>query len=63
MLPSIMDNLLPFAFDQSVASHVMFMDGGVIAEQGKLIELFGAPKEERTRQFLNRIWPELNYSI
>ncbi|RKN80493.1 amino acid ABC transporter ATP-binding protein [Paenibacillus ginsengarvi] len=50
-------------FAQDVASHVVFMDGGVIVEQGKPSELFRAPKEERTKQFLNRIRPELNYSI
>ncbi|MEF3304433.1 amino acid ABC transporter ATP-binding protein [Paenibacillus sp. GYB003] len=50
-------------FAQDVAGHVVFMDGGVIVEQGKPNELFQTPKEERTKQFLNRIRPELNYSI
>ena len=31
-----------------------FMDDGVIIEQGSPQEVFGAPKEERTKQFLAR---------
>jgi L-cystine transport system ATP-binding protein len=50
-------------FAQDVASHVVFMDGGVIVEQGPPAELFRRPKEERTRQFLKRISPEAGYSI
>jgi L-cystine transport system ATP-binding protein len=51
------------AFAQDVASHVVFMDGGVIVEEGKPAELFNRPKEERTKMFLSRIRPELSYSI
>ncbi len=50
-------------FAQDVASHVVFMDEGVIVEEGKPGELFNQPKEERTKQFLRRIRPELSYSI
>jgi L-cystine transport system ATP-binding protein len=50
-------------FAQDVAGHVVFMDEGVIVEEGKPNELFSDPKEERTKQFLKRIRPELNYSI
>ncbi|MFC0215930.1 amino acid ABC transporter ATP-binding protein [Paenibacillus chartarius] len=50
-------------FAQEVASHVVFMDGGAIVEEGKPTELFYRPKEERTKQFLSRIRPELTYSI
>ncbi|NOU97723.1 ATP-binding cassette domain-containing protein [Paenibacillus sp. LMG 31456] len=50
-------------FAQDVASHVVFMDEGVIVEEGKPAELFNEPKEERTKQFLRRIRPELSYSI
>lgn len=50
-------------FARDVASHVVFMDGGVIVEEGKPSELFGKPKEERTKQFLKRIAPEPSYSI
>jgi len=51
------------SFAQDVASHVVFMDGGVIVEEGKPSEIFNDPKEERTKQFLKRITPEGVYSI
>ena len=41
-------------FARDVASHVIFMDGGVICEQGDPLEVFNHPKQERTRQFLSR---------
>ena len=43
------------AFAREVASRVVFMDGGVIVEQGRPEEIFEFPKEERTQQFLARI--------
>ena len=42
------------AFARDVADKVVFMDGGVIVEQGDPKEVFGNPKEERTKQFLAR---------
>lgn len=42
------------AFARDVANHVIFMDDGHILEQGKPMEVFEHPKEERTRQFLSR---------
>jgi len=51
------------AFAQDVANHVVFMDGGVIVEEGDPKQLFRSPKEERTKQFLKRITPESAYSI
>ena len=42
------------AFARDVADHVIFMDGGVIVEQGDPKEVINHPKEERTRQFLSR---------
>ena len=42
------------AFARDVANKVIFMDDGVIVEQGDPKEVFGNPKEERTRQFLTR---------
>ncbi len=49
-------------FAREVATHVVFMEGGVVVEEGTPDEIFGAPKEERTRRFLRRILqPE--YSI
>ena len=41
-------------FARDVADRVIFMDGGVIVEQGDPKEVIGSPKEERTRQFLAR---------
>ncbi len=43
------------AFAREVASRVVFMDGGVIVEQGPPSEVFGRPREERTREFLHRV--------
>lgn len=40
------------AFARAVSDRVIFMDGGVIVEQGDPEEVFGAPKMERTKQFL-----------
>ena len=42
------------AFARDVADHVIFMDDGMIVEEGLPQEVIGAPKEERTRQFLSR---------
>lgn len=42
------------AFARDVADRVVFLDQGVIAEQGSPAQVFGAPREERTREFLSR---------
>ena len=42
------------AFARDVADRVIFMDGGVIVEQGPAHEVIENPKAERTRQFLAR---------
>ena len=42
------------AFARDVANKVIFMDDGVIVEQGDPKEVFENPKEERTKQFLAR---------
>ena len=42
-------------FAREVADRVLFMDGGVIAEQGSPAELFGAPKSERLKTFLAKV--------
>lgn len=39
-------------FARAVSNKVIFIDGGVIVEQGDPEEVFGNPKEERTKQFL-----------
>ena len=50
-------------FAREVSKRVIFMDGGVIVEEGNPRDIFTAPKEERTKQFLKRMTPELEYSI
>ncbi len=42
-------------FARDVAHRVCFLDEGRILEEGPPEQLFGAPREERTRQFLQRI--------
>lgn len=42
------------AFARDVADQVIFMDGGVIVEQGPAREVIDNPKQERTRHFLAR---------
>ena len=39
-------------FARDVADRILFMDGGVVVEQGDAKEVIDHPKEERTRQFL-----------
>ena len=40
------------SFARAVSDRVIFMDGGVIVEQGKPEDVFGDTREERTKQFL-----------
>ena len=40
------------SFARAVSNRVIFMDGGVIVEQGDPEEVFGSPRQERTKQFL-----------
>ncbi len=40
-------------FARDVADYVIFMDGGVICEEGDPHEVFSNPQQERTRQFLS----------
>ncbi|GHB44888.1 amino acid ABC transporter ATP-binding protein [Streptomyces umbrinus] len=42
-------------FARDVADQVCFLDGGVVLERGTAEEVFGDPREERTRRFLRRI--------
>ena len=42
-------------FAKEVADKVIFIDGGVIVEQGTPDEVFGNPKEERTKAFLGSV--------
>jgi len=43
------------AFARDVAHRVLFLDGGVVVEEGPARELFAAPREARTREFLSRM--------
>ncbi|MFY4718123.1 amino acid ABC transporter ATP-binding protein [Streptomyces sp. LaBMicrA B280] len=43
------------SFAREVADRVVFMDGGVIVEQGRPEQVIGAPRHERTRHFLSRL--------
>ena len=40
-------------FARDVADRIMFMDGGVVVEEGPAKQLIEHPKEERTKQFLS----------
>ena len=42
-------------FAREVATRVMFMDGGKIVEQGPPSVIFGAPKNERLKDFLSKV--------
>ena len=42
-------------FARDIATHVVFMDDGVIEEEGSSEEIFSNPKKERTREFLSRV--------
>ena len=42
-------------FAREVADRVIFMDEGYIVEEGTPEEVFGNPREERTRSFLNKV--------
>lgn len=51
------------SFASDVANRVIFMDGGVVLEEGTPDEIFSHPKEERTRQFLERVLPKWYFNI
>jgi ABC-type histidine transport system ATPase subunit len=42
------------AFARDVAHRVLFLDQGRVLEEGTPAEVFGAPREARTRAFLSR---------
>jgi len=43
------------SFAREIAHRVCFLDDGVILEQGPPQQIFAAPRERRTQQFLQRI--------
>ncbi|HHU07314.1 MAG TPA: amino acid ABC transporter ATP-binding protein, partial [Clostridiaceae bacterium] len=49
------------AFARDVADRIIFMDEGVIVEQGPPELVFVNPKEERTKQFLTRYKEDNDY--
>lgn len=51
------------SFAQEVANKIIFMDGGVVVEEGTPDQIFRSPKEERTSQFLHRIIRDYEYVI
>jgi ABC-type polar amino acid transport system ATPase subunit len=50
-------------FVYEIADRVIFLDEGEILEQGTPLEVFGAPKTERARQFISRVNLSNNYVI
>lgn len=42
-------------FAKEVADRVVFMDGGVVVEEGKAIDVIGNPQQPRTQDFLRRV--------
>ncbi len=42
-------------FARQVGDHLIFMDGGVVVEEGDPGEVLGAPTQERTRRFLSQV--------
>ena len=42
-------------FAREVADKICFLDAGVIREEGPPAQIFSSPREERTRQFLERV--------
>ena len=52
------------SFAMEIATKIVFMDGGVVVEEGPAKELLTAPKNPRTRAFLQRILPnDYDYQI
>jgi L-cystine transport system ATP-binding protein len=50
-------------FAKDVAKRVIFMEKGVIVEEAASDDFFNHPREERTRQFLSRVFPAMEYII
>jgi L-cystine transport system ATP-binding protein len=50
-------------FINDIANHVLFLDGGAVVEEGAPNVLFGSPRQERTRQFLQRANIISDYTI
>jgi L-cystine transport system ATP-binding protein len=48
------------SFARDVASRIVFMDSGVIVEEGSPSQILSAPREERTQAFLRRVTVSAN---
>jgi len=42
-------------FAREVGKRILFMDGGLIAEEGPPEKVFGDPENQRTREFLRKV--------
>ena len=42
-------------FAREVADRILFMDGGIIAEEAPPMEIFNNPKNPRTKEFLSKV--------
>lgn len=51
------------AFAEQISNKIIFMDGGIVVEEGSPQEIFVNPKEERTRKFLARFIQKDMYYI
>lgn len=51
------------SFAEEVSDKVVFMDGGVVVEEGNPEEIFLSPKEKRTQEFLSRVIQKDMYYI
>lgn len=51
------------AFAEEISDKVVFMDGGIIVEEGSPQDIFVNPKEERTKKFLSRFIQKNMYYI
>jgi len=43
------------SFAREISDRICFLDAGVVCEQGTPQQVFGAPAQVRTRQFLQRV--------
>jgi L-cystine transport system ATP-binding protein len=51
------------SFIADIASHVIFLEGGYVLEEGSPRDVFAHPKQERTKQFISRISTFGDFSI
>ena len=51
------------SFARDVATRVVFMENGVVVEEGLPAKIFNNPRELRTKQFLSRIMNEEQKSV